>query len=151
DLPKVVNESPNAQLHPTLSGDGQILAFTAWDRPGSSPRWDILAYDIKAKKLIDLPKLNTAKYDERMPSLSGDGRWLAFTSNAPGGAGLSDIYVYDRKECKVIALPEMNSPASDITPSLNEDGSLICFASDRDGGAGGRDIYLYDREAKKLL
>src|SRR2546426_2159553 len=26
-----INDSPNAQLHPTLTGDGQIVAFAAWD------------------------------------------------------------------------------------------------------------------------
>src|SRR5262249_17521747 len=137
--------------HATLSGDGQVLAFAAWDRPGSSPRWDILGYDVKNKKLLDLPKLNTQKFDERMPCLSGDGRFLAYVSNAPGGAGLTDVYLYDRQEQKVVVLPEMNSAGSDLTPSLNEDGSLICFVSDRPGGKGGRDIYLYDRAAKKFL
>src|SRR5262245_59522490 len=146
-----INDTPNAQLHPTLSGDGQLLAFAAWDRAGFSTRWDIVGYDIMAKKLLDLPKLNTQKFDERMPCFSGDGRFLAFVSNMPGGAGLTDIWLYDRTEAKVIALPEMNSPGADITPSLNMDGSLICFVSDRPGGKGGRDIYLYDRNARKFL
>src|SRR5262245_60751984 len=35
DLPKV-NDSPNAQMSPALSGDGRLLAFSAWDRPGAS-------------------------------------------------------------------------------------------------------------------
>src|SRR5262245_32438643 len=109
----VINDSPNAQLHPTLSGDGQVIAFAAWDRAGFSQRWDIVGYDVKNKKLLPLPRLNTQKFDERMPCLSADGRFLAFTSNAPGGAGLTDIYLYDRKEEKVIALPEMNSPGLD--------------------------------------
>jgi Tol biopolymer transport system component len=149
--PPLINDSPNAQIHPTISGDGQVIAFAAFDRSGFSQRWDIVAYDVQAKKLLELPKLNTTKYDERMPCLSADGRWLAYTSNAPGGAGLTDIYLYDRTERKVVALPEMNSPGLDMTPSLSEDGNLVCFVSDRPGGAGGRDIYLYDRKAKNFL
>lgn len=147
----ILNDSPNAQIHPALSGDGLVLVFAAWDRAGFSQRWDIVGYDVKAKKLLDLPKLNTQKYDERMPCLSGDGRVLAFTSNAAGGAGLTDVYLYERAQPKVTALAEMNSPGADITPSLNEDGSLICFVSDRPGGPGGRDLYLYDRAARKFL
>lgn len=147
----VINDSPNAQLHPTLSGDGQVIVFAAWDRAGFSQRWDLVGYDVKEKKLLELPKLNSQKFDERMPCLSGDGRILAYVSNAPGGAGLTDIYLYDRSEKKGIAVPGMNSAGSDLTPSLNLDGTLICFTSDRPGGKGGRDIYLFDRAAKKFL
>ena len=41
------------------------------------------------------------RFDDRMPALSGDGRYLAFASNRKGGAGLTDIYLYDRKEGKL--------------------------------------------------
>ncbi len=150
DLP-ALNASPNAQMGPCLSGDGKLLAFAAWNRPGASPRWDIFLYDVVAKKLLDLPNLNTSAFDERMPALSGDGRFLAFTSNAKGGVGLTDIYLYDRKEKKVISLPELNSKQMDVEPSLSGDGRLIAFVSDRPGGSGGRDIYLFDRVEKKLL
>jgi Tol biopolymer transport system component len=150
DLP-AVNASPNAQLHPTLSGDGKRLAFAAWNRPGLGPRWDILLYDVGQKKVLPTTKLNTGRHDERMPCLSGDGKLLAFVSNVKGGAGLTDIYLYDLAGDRVLPLPGMNSPHLDITPSLSGDGNLIAFASDRPGGKGGRDIYLYDRAAKRFL
>jgi Tol biopolymer transport system component len=150
DLPKL-NDSPNSQIHPALTGDGQRFAFAAWDRPGSSQRWDVLLYDVAGKKLIDLPGLGSPKFDERMPCVSGDGRWLAYVSNQPGGAGLSDIYLYDRTAAKIVAVPELNSSGMDITPSLSHDGNLVAFVSDRPGGAGGRDVYLFDRTAKKLV
>ena len=149
DLP-AVNESPNAQLHPTLSGDGRRLAFAAWNRPGLGQRWDILLYDVTKKKVMPITGLNTGPFDERMPCLSGDGKLLAFTSNAKGGVGLTDIYLFDIQAARVLALPEVNSPQMDITPSLNADGSLIAFVSDRPGGKGGRDVYLYDRTAKRF-
>jgi Tol biopolymer transport system component len=150
DLP-AVNDSPNAQLHPTLSGDGKRLALAAWNRPGLGQRWDILLYDVGQKKVVPTTGLNTGPFDERMPCFSGDGKLLAFASNAKGGAGLTDIYLYDLQAAHVLALPEMNSTHMDITPSLNADGSLVAFASDRPGGKGGRDIYLYDRRAKRFL
>ncbi|MCI0461210.1 MAG: hypothetical protein L0Z62_30045 [Gemmataceae bacterium] len=150
DLPKL-NDSPQAQLHPTLTGDGKLLAFAAWNRPGASPRWDVLLYDIAQKKVQPTAKLSTPPFDERMPAFSADGRFLAFTSNAKGGAGLSDIYLYDVKEDRLIELPGLNSPHLEITPSLSGDGRLLAFASDRPGGKGGRDVYLYDRDEKRLL
>jgi Tol biopolymer transport system component len=150
DLP-AVNDSPNAQLHPTLSGDGTRLGFAAWNRPGLGPRWDILVYDVSKKKAVPSAKLNTSRYDERMPAFSGDGKLLAFCSNVKGGLGLTDIYLYDLQAERILAVPEMNSPHMEITPSLSGDGKLIAFASDRPGGKGGRDIYLYDRSAKRFV
>ena len=150
-LPKVVNDTPNSQIHPTISGDGQLLAFAAWDRTGFSQRWDLALFDVKAQKLAELPGLNATKFDERMPCFSANGRWLAYVTNRQDGVGLSDVWLYDRTEGKVVPVPGLNSPNMDITPSLSEDGNLVTFISDRPGGAGGRDVYLFDRAAKKLL
>jgi Tol biopolymer transport system component len=150
DLP-AVNDSPNGQIHPTLSGDGRLLAFAAWNRSGFSQRWDIVLYDVSRKKLASAANLNTRPFDERMPCLSGNGQWLAFTSNAKGGAGLSDVSLYDLRGERLIRLPEMNSPHLEVTPWLSGDGNLIAFASDRPGGKGGRDVYLYDRTTKRFV
>jgi Tol biopolymer transport system component len=151
ELP-AINTSPNAQMSPSISGDGKFLAFAAWNRPGAVGQgWNLFLYDLTAKKLVDLPSLNSQTADDRMPSVTGDGRFLAFTSNRRGGAGLTDIYLYDRQESKVVPLPELNSKQMDIQPSVSADGNLIAFVSDRPGGSGGRDIYLFDRAARKLL
>jgi Tol biopolymer transport system component len=146
-----LNDSPNGQLGASLSGDGKLVAFAAWARPGTGSRWDVLLYDLAAKKLVELPGVSTPNFDERMPALSGDGRFLGYTTNARGGAGLTDVYVFDRQEKKIDTLPEMNSPNMDVEPALSADGRLIAFVSDRPGGAGGRDIYLFDRSARKLV
>src|SRR5271168_4475283 len=34
ELPKI-NDSPNAQMSPALSGDSKFFAFSAWNRPGA--------------------------------------------------------------------------------------------------------------------
>jgi Tol biopolymer transport system component len=146
-----LNNSPNGQLGPALSGDARLLAFSAWNRPGAGNRWNVLLYDVTARKLLDLPGLNRPGADARMPALSPDGRWLAYASNARGGAGLTDVRLYDRKAGKHVAVPGLNSANMDVEPSLSADGKLIAFVSDRPGGSGGRDVYLYDRVAAKLL
>jgi Tol biopolymer transport system component len=150
-LPEIHGLPKVHQMAPSFSGDGKLVGFTAWAWPGLSSRWGVLLYDTSLKKLVDLPKLNSDASDQRMPALSGDGRFLAYTSNAKGGAGLTDIYLYDLKDKKTIALPEMNSKGLDIQPALNGDARLVAFSSDRPGGAGGRDIYLFDRLDKKFL
>src|SRR5262249_41975870 len=146
DLPKL-NDSPNAQLSPALSGDGKLLTFSAWNRSGASPRWNVLLYDVENRKLLDVPKLNREGFDSRMSAISGDGRYLAYARNAKGGVGLNDVYLYDRKEGKPIDVAKMNSAQSDVEPTLSHDGRLVAFVSDRPGGKGGRDLYLYDRVA----
>src|SRR5262245_34256368 len=151
ELPNL-NTSPNAQMAPSLSGDGKFVAFSAWNRPGATGQgWQLSLYDLTAKKLIDLLNLNDPKADERMPSLSSDGLLLAFVSNRTGGMGLTDIYLYDRQKNQVESIPGLNSKHIDAQPSVSTDGNLIAFVSDRPGGSGGRDIYLFDRAAGKLL
>jgi Tol biopolymer transport system component len=151
DLP-AINDSPNAQMAPSCAADGNLLAFAAWNRPGGAgPGWHVYLYDRSIKKLLDLPGLNSQAFDDRMPALSGDGRYLAFASNRKGGAGLTDLYVYDQKAGKMLDLPGLNTQHTEIEPALNGDGSLIAFTSDRPGGKGGRDIYLFDRVASKYL
>jgi Tol biopolymer transport system component len=85
------------------------------------------------------------------PSLSGDGRLVAFVSDRPGGRGGRDVYLYDREGKKLLPLPGLNSVAHEQSPSLSADGRYLAFVSERVGGAGERDVYLYDRQARKLL
>jgi hypothetical protein len=147
-----VQESPKIhQMGASLTGDGKLVAYTAWARPGATTRWGVFLYDVAKKATIELPKLNRENFDQRMPALCQDGQWLAFTSNMPGGVGATDVYLYEVAAKRVTALPEMNSKNLDIQPALSGDGRLIAFASDRPGGSGGRDIYLYDRLDQRFL
>jgi Tol biopolymer transport system component len=148
----VINDTPNAQMAPSFAGDGNLLAYSAWNRPGGPGQgWHVFLYDRAAKKLLDLPGLNSQAFDDRMPALSGDGRYLAFASNRKGGAGLTDVYLYDRNEGKLLDLPGLNTKHTETEPALNGDGSLLAFTSERPGGQGGRDIYLYEHSTGKYL
>ncbi len=147
----MLNDSPNALMSPSISADGKLLAFAAWNKPGASARWDLFLFDLTAKKFVELPGLNTQSHDERMPALSGDGNWLAFVTNKPGGAGGNDVWLLDRSSNQIQALRELNSPRSEVDPSLSREGGLVAFSSDRPGGLGGRDVYAFDRKVHKLL
>lgn len=147
---ELVKSSPNAFFSPSLSLDGKLLAFTTWNRPGSSPRWDVQLFDLGRKTLVDLPELNSTEADERRVAISGDGRWLAFTTNARDGRGLTDVRLYDRETRQVDRLPELNTPSSENFPTLSRDGRWLAIISDREGGAGSQDVYLFDREHRRL-
>ncbi len=146
-----VNQGKNTVFSPSLSLDGRWLAYSGWARAGATARWDIFLYDVEHDQMVELPQLNTAKYDERRAALSGDGQWLAYTTNDPEGEGLTDLRVYDRAQQQIAALPGLNSAATDSYPSLSGDGRWLCFASDRETGTGGFDIYLYDRQQAQLV
>jgi Tol biopolymer transport system component len=172
DLPGL-NTSPHAQLCPSISGDGRWIVFAAWSRPGSNERWDLVLYDTQEQRADPLRGINTAEFDERMPALSADSRYLAYTTNATLGEGLVDIRVFDRQEQRWRDLPGLNSAQRDVEPALSRDGRLLVFSSDRpsvgrlsepsaiaDTGqiedsrlsaTGSRDIYLYDCAAQQFL
>jgi Tol biopolymer transport system component len=147
-----INDSTEIhRVTPTFTGDGKLVAYSAWNQPGGTPRWGVYLYDVAGKKYLDLPKLNCDAVDQRMPAFSADGRYLAYASNAKNGVGLTDVFLYDLTEKRVLPLPEMNSKQTDTQPSLSGDGRLVAFTSDRPGGKGGRDIYLFDRTDQKFL
>lgn len=145
-----LNVTTTAQMAPVFHSSG-LITFEAWRRPGSYGRWDVLMYDVAAKQLVDLPRLNSAKFDERKPSISQDANWIAYTTNESIKTSLTDIRLYDRRSERVLELPSLNSIHMDTEPSISQDGRLIAFVSDRPGGAGARDIYLYDRELERLV
>jgi hypothetical protein len=164
-----LNDGFGVRIEPALSADGGLLAFSAWARQEGAGGWDVFLYDARARKLLDLPNLNT-RDDEREVALSGDGRYLAFLSHRAGGpspspltlspggcgvgvwgTGVSDIFLYDRAAKGLVSLPGLNTPARELSPALSGDGRLLAFVSDRPGGRGGKDVYLYDRQKRALV
>ncbi len=100
-------------------------------------------------------------------SFSGDGSWVAITSNnfmdgirqIDGSGMLMDIYVYEalsKNEWKqgsqqffaYNASADAEIPFSTGTPFINDKGDAIYFASNRPGGFGGYDIYISYRTGK---
>ncbi|MBI3394772.1 MAG: PD40 domain-containing protein, partial [Spirochaetia bacterium] len=87
-------------------------------------------------------------WNDRMPSISNDGKTLYFVSDRPGGFGGSDIW-FSRRDLKtgrwtpaVNAGPAVNTEYNEITPHISSEGSLLFFSSDRPGGLGQYDLYV---------
>jgi Tol biopolymer transport system component len=66
---------------------------------------------------VPLPGLNTAAH-EYSPSLSADGRYIAFVSDRVSGEGERDIYLYDRQAQTLLPTPRLNSKAEDFDPCI---------------------------------
>lgn len=103
-------------------------------------------YDTAAKqfKTITPFQHNSDDYSAAHPSVSPNGKLLAFTSNMKKGQGGSDIYI-----CKKMgagwAKPQnagnvINTEGEELFPCWADD-ETFCFSSDGHEGLGGLDIY----------
>ncbi|MBM3458472.1 MAG: hypothetical protein FJX77_08080, partial [Armatimonadetes bacterium] len=124
-------ESPRrrSDYRPVLSGDGGLCAFACQYRetvPGELRLWDR-----KAEKLLALPDRNRSGADAQ-PTLSADGRWLAFAGwQRPGGLGSHDLFLYDRKENRLEPLPGLNTEYDEQMPALSGNGRWLAFVSNQ--------------------
>jgi outer membrane protein OmpA-like peptidoglycan-associated protein/tetratricopeptide (TPR) repeat protein len=84
------------------------------------------------------------KYAIAYPTLSYDGKFIIFSSDAPGGFGGWDLYkaeFTDNGFDNIQNLGEkINSAGDELYPYLLND-SILFFATDGQGGLGGFDIY----------
>jgi serine/threonine protein kinase/sugar lactone lactonase YvrE len=67
---------------------------------------------------------------ESFPSISPDGKWVVYQSDAAGNA---DIYLQNLSEQTAINLTR-DTPEADTQPAFSPDGQSIAFRSGRDGG-----------------
>lgn len=87
--------------------------------------------------------LNSA-YNEEQPTLSGNGRFLAFVSNRNGRRR---ILLYDLQERRLFDLPGLNHSGSIAeSPSLSYTGRYVAYLGDRNGKPA---IAVYDRTTRR--
>ena len=159
---------------PSLSFTGRYVAFTTsasnlaikGDHNGTA---DVFVYDRnegrtnRASIRSNLKEANGSSYD---PSISSNGRFVAFTSTASNLAikgdnnGDADVFVHDRTTLKTnrvsisSKLKEGNSAS--YSPSLSRDGRLVAFVSyannlvPRDTNRQ-PDVFVYNRATRKTI
>ncbi|WP_108929314.1 OmpA family protein [Leptospira johnsonii] len=87
--------------------------------------------------LIGISEINS-NFNEKMPAISPDGKYLIFSSDRPGGYGEYDLWVsYRNLSTGVWSSPinlgaEINSKASEILPYIHPDGEQLYFSSNRE-------------------
>jgi outer membrane protein OmpA-like peptidoglycan-associated protein len=139
----------------TLSADGNLLFFTACNRPGGMGSCDIyysVRKDGRWSKAINAGEpLNTSSW-EAQPSISSDGRFLYFSGNRPGGKGGKDIWRAELLEIEpngrikwgtpVNLGDSINTSGNETSPFVHAGNKNFYFASDYHIGMGGFDLFV---------
>ncbi|MGE9746333.1 hypothetical protein [Bdellovibrio bacteriovorus] len=150
-----------------MSGDGRYVAFASYadnlvpgDTNGSE---DIFVHDLKTQTTtrVSVDSLgaqpNSYSYS---PSMSKDGRYIAFdsaASNLVAGDtnGVSDVFVHDQQtgETKRVSVSSAGAQASghSFRPSISADGRYIAYSSAATDLVAGdtnmqMDVFVYDQQ-----
>ena len=155
---------------PDISEDGRFVVFVstatnlvANDGNGSS---DVFIRDRKKKKTKRVSTRSNggeANGFSSNPSISVDGRYVAFTSSASNlvsgdSNGQQDVFVKDRKNGKTTRVSVRSNGAQgnglSSLPSISPDGRHVVFSSDAtnlvpNDSNGATDVFIHTRKNKK--
>ncbi|MBJ7898759.1 MAG: Tol biopolymer transporter periplasmic protein [Cyanobacteria bacterium RI_101] len=129
--------SPAEENSPQLAPP--FLTFVS-DRNGYQ---GVYVFNIQTRTLETLPGLNALDEVVSHPSISADGRYLAFSLSRQGK---TDIYLYDRQT------QQKRNLTADVLgetrrPNLSADGQRLAFEVAKDGQW---DIMVVDRQGRRL-
>ncbi len=125
---------------PSISADGSVVAFAyTGAAAGNFPATVVMAWD-RASGTTSVVSLYSDGFasPSREPAVSGDGRYVAYTSENSlivdnDNNESSDVFRYDRQtgETDLVSLGVQDrTPSGDsLEPAINGDGSLVAFVS----------------------
>ena len=173
----VRNDNPYGwSRNPDISDDGRVVAFSSaattltdgLDVNGTLEDVYLMRLPGGSISRVSLSAggAQLARGDSILPSLSADGRWVAFASTAalddpaaaaaPAGRRPRQVFLRDAIEgrtTRVAPAARRGVPNADSSlPSISGDGRFVTFVSDAsnlldDDRNQASDIFLYDREA----
>jgi subtilisin family serine protease/Tol biopolymer transport system component len=159
-------EASRGSQRPMISGNGQFVVFEslASNLTGRdlNRNWDVFVHNRTNGQTLCLsvtPNGGTGNADSLAPSISGDGRYIAFQSYADNLVlrdinGESDVFVYDltTRSLELISAAPTGETAdgSSSGASISADGRFVLFRSTASNLAPGStnsdsNILLYDR------
>jgi len=157
-----------SSYQPSISADGRFVAFesSASDLVSGdgNGKWDIFVRDTETgqTELVSVtPSADLGSGDSRYPSISADGRFVAFSSVAsdlvPGDINnQEDVFLRDRQTAQttLISLTSggVSANGNSGAPAISPDGNWVAYASWATNLASGDsdsnlDVYLYDRQS----
>jgi Tol biopolymer transport system component len=126
---------------PSMSADGSVVAFTYTPATaGNIPAPIVMAWDRASGTTTVVSVYSDGfAFGSREPAVSGNGRFVAFTSDTEGivpndGNGLPDVFRYDRQAgttdlVSVAFTGKTAATAGASHPAINGDGSIVAFVS----------------------
>ena len=161
-------EGNGYSYRPSISAEGRYVAFCSFASNlvagDSNGNYDIFVYDrvngSTTRVSVGSGGTEANGYSNE-PSISADGRYVAFYSSASNlvagdNNGMNDIFVHDRVSGSTIRVSVDSSgvqaDAGSEYPSISADGRYVTFESDASnlvaGDTNGRfDIFLHDRNS----
>lgn len=153
-------------LWPTISADGRFVAYSSPANnlvAGDSGNYDIFVYDRvgKSTERVSVSTGGAAGNNSSIDqSISADGRFVAFRSNASNlvagdGNATADIFVRDRQAGTTEAVSVTSAGAvgngGSYFPSISGDGRYVAFVSNASNLVAGDtnstyDIFVFDRD-----
>ncbi|MGH3656122.1 MAG: hypothetical protein ACRDUA_05640, partial [Micromonosporaceae bacterium] len=158
---------------PALSADGRYVAFVSWEDnlvTGDTNGWgDVFVHDrrtgatTRVSVASDGSQANAASGSPPGLAISGDGRYVAFGSNAddlvPGDTnGTDDVFVHDRQtgattRVSVASDGSQTNGGASGGPAISAGGRYIAFTSSADnlvpGDTNGTyDVFVRDRRTR---
>jgi len=151
---------------PAISSDGRFVAFVSASGdlvPGdANDAADVFVRDTMLNRTVLVSRSihgGTAAGHSLQPSISADGRFVAFTSSAPDlvpgdSNGSLDVFVHDlRSGITTLVSRGVNGELADndsFSPSLSADGRFVAYSSlatnlDPNDVNTSPDVFLYDR------
>lgn len=161
--------------HPDISDDGEVVVFASVSSrlvPGEDAtgrREHVYSLQLAtgriARESVASSGVQLAAGSSCVPSVSGDGRYVAFASTAPLDDGpfrgasaelrVNHVYVRDReaRTTTLVSRTPRGAPGAgdSTTPSISADGRYVTFSSDaadivESDRNRGRDVFVVDRE-----
>jgi hypothetical protein len=159
-------KASNTSWYPEISSDGRFITYSSLASnltPGdNNSKFDIFLFDRftqQTKRISEGPVHIQADGDSTFPSISADGRYIAYSSDATNLVGgddnnKRDVFVYDRilDQTNRVSLAWDNSQALDHSEKadISGDGRFITFSSAAsnlvaDDTNGFVDVFVRDR------
>ncbi len=150
---KISDETEGWSDHPKISGSGKFVVYQSNPNisgPDAGKNSEIYLFDVVSTAVTPIT-LSGAELGSLSPSISSEGRFTAFQSDAnlnnQNQHGVFNIYLYDTTDRKLAQITK-EPGAGSAGASINGDGTLIAFQSSGDFSSnnpeGNIEIFLYD-------